>query len=214
MPTALLVEQGAIGRCLHQDGDEVIVEALGAGSWLCSTDSVGDCLGSVWSRLTLAPTTVLQLPLATFRSACDTERWLAAQVLESQARRQQTLLERIAVLRDRSPARRVAYTLLYLADVAGQPCPLGGGTRLMLSQHVIAAAADLARQTTNRELRRLHRARVVHVDRGMVCLVDRAMLADVGAGRLHVVPAPRPSACKLRNPEMTLDCAPLTLRRA
>lgn len=213
VPMVLYIEEGAIGRQLQQDQETRIVEVFGAGSWLCTTDSAGNCQGAEWSLLTLDRTAVLQMPLAAFQLACATDDRLSGQVAASRERRQQALLSRLVTLLERSATRRVARTLLYLADAMGEACPLGTGVRLTLPQHVIAATVDLARQTTNRELRRLHKSRALHIERGMVCVVDRQMLTDVAEGRLRVIPAERPAACRLRHPEMALDCAPIALRR-
>lgn len=214
VPMVLFIEEGAMGRQLRRDHEPAIVEVLGAGSWMCTSDTDDECQGAEWSLVTLAPTTVLQLPRATFRIACAGDVWLGEQALESERRRQRALLARLAVLCERSSTRRVARTLLYLADAMGESCPIGRGLRLSLPQHVIAATVDLARQTTNRELRRLHQSRVLHIERGMVCLVDRELLMEVASGGLLVRPAMRPATCKLRYPEMPLDCEPISLRRA
>jgi len=60
--------------------------------------------------------------------------------------------------------------------------------RLEVSQDLIAAFANLSRQTTNRQLRRLARAGLAGLERGAVDVRDLAALRGVAAGHR---PAPR-----------------------
>jgi CRP-like cAMP-binding protein len=210
----LFVAEGAIARCLDREGDLVIVEVHGPGSWFSNLETEDPRAKGRWTLIALAPTLVLQMSTPAFHAACCSSRAASEAALDAERRRQSALLARMACLQDRSPVRRVACTLLYLGDALGQPCDLGGGIRVALPQRLIAAAVDLARQTTNRELRRLNHSRILHVERGVVCIVDRELLLEVAAGRIRPVPAPRPAACKLLNPQMALDCAPVQLRRA
>ena len=51
------------------------------------------------------------------------------------------------------------------------------------TSELIAAFADLSRQTMNRQLRRLAAAHLVGLERGLVSVYDAAALAGVAAGR-------------------------------
>src|SRR5207302_1918871 len=55
--------------------------------------------------------------------------------------------------------------------------------RLQVSQDLIAAFANLSRQTTNRQLRRLARAGLAGLERRVVDVHDLAALRGVAAGR-------------------------------
>jgi CRP-like cAMP-binding protein len=92
-------------------------------------------------------------------------------------------LDRLAMLAQRDPLRRVAHTVLLLlerfSDASGSPSIL----RLEIGQELIAAFASLSRQTTNRQLRRLARAGVAAVQRRAVDVRDLAALRGVAGGR-------------------------------
>lgn len=83
----------------------------------------------------------------------------------------------------RDPLRRVSGALLQLAERLGSSTPSARGSRLELTQHLIAAFADLSRQTTNRQLRRLAAVQLVDLKRGLVSVWDVAALAEVATGR-------------------------------
>src|SRR5204862_4309146 len=91
----------------------------------------------------------------------------------------------------RDPLRRVANTLLLLAE---QICATGDSpvsARLEVSQDLIAAFANLSRQTTNRQLRRLARAGLAGLERRVVDVRNLAALRGVAAGRGPAPRAPR-----------------------
>lgn len=210
---ALAIQDGAIGRSYQRDGEPVIVEVLGAGLCACLTDQA-ECRGPNWSLVTLLPTSVLQLPLATLRIACMNDARLLERVHDSERKRQRALLARLLVLSEHSSPRRVAGTLLYLINVMGAPCPLGYSVCLPLPQHVLAAVGDMARQTLNRELRRLQRGGILRVERSMVCIADMELLSDVARGR--AVPRPPPDAQRPRRryPDPPLDLNAIALNEA
>src|SRR5205085_7340232 len=83
----------------------------------------------------------------------------------------------------RDPLRRVANTLLLLADRIAAAGDSPASARLQVSQDLIAAFANLSRQTTNRQLRRLARAGLAGLERRSVDVRDLAALRGVAAGR-------------------------------
>ena len=93
------------------------------------------------------------------------------------------LLDRLAMLSLRDPLRRVANSLLLLADRIASTGDSPESARLQVSQDLIAAFANLSRQTTNRQLRRLARAGLAGLERRVVDVRDLAALRGVAAGR-------------------------------
>ena len=71
---------------------------------------------------------------------------------------------------------------MLLERLGSGPDPAASG-RLKVSQQLIAAFANLSRQTTNKQLRRLARAGLVGLERGVVNVRDPVVLRDVAAGR-------------------------------
>src|SRR5439155_481826 len=95
------------------------------------------------------------------------------------------------------PTERLKRLDVYVRDgaiglrLAEQICATGdspASARLEVSQDLIAAFANLSRQTTNRQLRRLARAGLAGLERRVVDVHNLAALRGVAAGR---GPAPR-----------------------
>ncbi len=162
-----------------------IIEVFGPGSSLDPRHWEGGP-GSEWQIVALLPTATLELPIELFRQQLTERPALAVTLAAQRAYQHARSLDRIAVLRLRDPLRRVAGTLLQLVERLGSPRRSAPGSQLELTQHLIAAFADLSRQTTNRQLRRLAGARLVDLERGLVGVSDIAALAEVAAGRREV----------------------------
>jgi DNA-binding transcriptional MocR family regulator len=113
--------------------------------------------------------------------------------------------------------------LLYLLDKMGVACPLAPGHRLPLSQATVAAVTGVARQTVNRALRDLQALGLIHLEREVLCVLDRSALKAFAQGRrLKHTRAPV-GDCEFAHPAAPLLChpprfipvtlVPLTLRR-
>ncbi len=140
-------------------------------------------VGSEWQILALLATATLELPIELVRQQLSERPSLAVTLASQRAYQHGRSLDRLAVLRLRDPLRRAAGALLQLVERLGAPGRSARGSQLELTQHLIAAFADLSRQTTNRQLRRLAAAQLVELQRGLVSVWDVAALADVAAGR-------------------------------
>lgn len=138
--------------------------------------------GPRWDVVALVATETLELPIELFRQQLSERPSLALALASKRAHQHARSLDRIAVLRLRDPLRRVAGVLLELVERLGTPTASARGSQLDLTQHLIAAFADLSRQTTNRQLRRLAQARFVELERGSVSVSDITALAGVAAG--------------------------------
>ncbi|OGT92511.1 MAG: hypothetical protein A2083_01095 [Gemmatimonadetes bacterium GWC2_71_9] len=205
----VIVERGALAvRVSNRAGVWSVLEVLGRGS--CAT--VGyDEAGAGAERgavAALLPTTVLVAPLNEYLRAVSSNLKLASAAAAAKAWQHAALLRHLAILRIRRPLRRVAGTLIYLADALGEACPLAAGLQLQLTQESIACIAHLSRQTVNRELRRLRDGGQVYAARGMVCCLRADELRAVANGRVELRRSLRPPSCKFLKPRAPLDCAP------
>lgn len=206
-PVHSVVEHGclAIGCQRTRSGELYIADVLARGSCFVPRPLfLSDHCD--WMTITLTPVTVLQMPLDRYMWHLSHDAALAAAAAEAKGRQYEALLHRLAVLGLAGALPRTAGTLLYLADRMAERCPLAGGRMMPLTQHVVAGIADLTRQTANAELKRLQRARLVHLERGFVCLLQPERLREIAAGHpLRAAPAHR-TTCRYRHPEKPLDC--------
>jgi len=163
-------------------GSRSILEVFGPGSSLEPRHWEAS-VGSEWQILALLATATLELPIELVRQQLSERPSLAVTLASQRAYQHGRSLDRLAVLRLRDPLRRAAGALLQLVERLGAPGRSARGSQLELTQHLIAAFADLSRQTTNRQLRRLAAAQLVELQRGLVSVWDVAALADVAAGR-------------------------------
>lgn len=206
----IVVERGACAvQTRRRDGLTAVVQILGSGSCASLRFDEAGAAAEQCRIVALVPTTVLASPVGPYFRALRTSARLAAAAADAKARENAFLLRYLGVVWVRGPLRRLAGTLLYLMDALGERCPLAAGTRLALTQDVIASVAHLSRQTVNRELRRLLGGRYIHAARGVVCCLDPQGLRALASSRAEPVSAPRPPTCKLLPPHAALDCAPL-----
>lgn len=184
----ICVRDGALGlRLAVGRANHAILDVFGPGSLL--TPQVWHATASSDSRqaAALLRTTTLELPADAFDRQLGVRPPLALAVAAGDARQYAALLDRFAMLALRDPLRRVASGLLLLLDRIS-PGNGSASARLEMSQDLIAAFANLSRQTTNRQLRRLARAGLVGLERCVVDVRDLAALKSVALGNR---PAPR-----------------------
>ena len=179
----ICVRDGALGvRLAVGRANHAILDVFGPGALL--TPQVWRTQLSTETRhaAALLPTTTLELPAEAFDRHLTAHLPLALAVVAWDAHQYAALLDRLAMLSLRDPLRRVANTLLLLAE---RICAAGDSpvsARLEVSQDLIAAFANLSRQTTNRQLRRLARAGLAGLERRVVDVRDLAALRGVAAG--------------------------------
>lgn len=205
----VVVERGAVAvRIANRVGTYSSVEILLGGSCV----SLGHCEWGAeterWAVAALVPTVVLITRSDEYSCALSSNLALASAAARAKAQQHAALLRHLVTLRIRRPLRRVAGTLLYLADMLGESCPLGAGVQLPLTQEIIASIAHLSRQTVNRELRRLHDGGLVYAARGLVCCLTAEGLRAVATGSASARRNSRPPSCKFLRPQAPLDCAP------
>lgn len=205
----VVVERGAVAVSIaNRVATWSLVEILGGGSCVSIGHNEWGAETERWTVTALLPTTVLLAPSDEFFRALSSNAALASAAATAKAQQHAALLRHLATLRIRRPLRRVAGTLLYLAEMLGEACPLGTGLRLPLTQEIIASVAHLSRQTVNRELRRLHDGRQIHAARGVVCCLTADGLRAIANGSAGLRRSSRPSSCKFLKPQAPLDCAP------
>jgi len=185
----ICVQDGALGlRLAVGRASHALLDVFGPGALV--TPQVWHTESSAETRhaAALLPTTTLELPAEAFNRHLAAHPPLALAVVAWNAHRYAAQLDRMAMLSLRDPLRRVANTLLLLADRISATGDSPASARLQVSQDLIAAFANLSRQTTNRQLRRLARAGVAGLERRVVDVHDLDALRGIAAGR-H--PAPR-----------------------
>src|SRR2546421_2406619 len=180
----ICVRDGALGlRLVAGRASQAILDVFGPGSML--TPQVWPAESSTETRhaAALLPTTTLELSAEAFDRHLNANLPFALAVVAWDAWRYTALLDRLAMLSLRDPLRRVANSLLLLADRIASTGDSPESARLQVSQDLIAAFANLSRQTTNRQLRRLARAGLAGLERRVVDVHDLAALRGVAAGR-------------------------------
>lgn len=167
-----------------------------------------DKLPREWELISLVPTAVLALPLDYYRAQVRGDPVLAMAAARAEARQHGLLLQRVAVLQLRDPVRRVAGMLALLAEQVGSACALAGGRYITLPQRLIAAAAHLSRQVTNRALMQLRARRLIDVERSFVCVLSLDRLRAVASGTRQPIVVGPPTECRMRHPKGELNCVP------
>ncbi len=178
------VREGAIG--LHVPAGRAahaMLEVFGPG-WLLSPAVFETPLTSEARRAAaLLQTTTLELPADAFSRQLAAQPSLALALASCNAHQYASSLDRLAMFALRDPVRRVPATLLLLLGrLGGAPGP-AASARLAVSQQLIAAFANLSRQTTNKQLRRLARAGLVGLERGVVQVRNPGALRDLASGQ-------------------------------
>ena len=150
-----------------------------------ATDAILEVFGPGWL---LSPPVWQSKPTPETRHAAallpTTTLELAAAVASWNAHQYALALDHLAMLALRDPSRRVPETLLLLLERLDGATGSPAGARLDVSQQSIAAFANLSRQTTNKQLRRLARGGFVGLERGVVYVREPGRLRELAAGRV------------------------------
>jgi len=207
-----VVVDGALAiQCHGEDGRRITLEVLGHGACIPPV-GIGPPLSGRIIFSALVPSCVARVPQSSFERVLLTHPSLASAVWAKIAHQHAELLCRLAIQSERSPSRRVASAVLYLAQKLGQPCPLAAGTRVPLAQTAIAQVAGVTRQTANRALRQMQALGLIRTERSLLCILDRDGLKGFTRGRVAARVWKPADSCKLVHPDEPLTCFPL--RRA
>jgi CRP-like cAMP-binding protein len=208
----LVVVDGALAIQFHRhDGGKITLEVLGPGACILQSEG-GSSLSERMILSALVPSSVARVPQSSFERVLLKNPSLASAFGAKLAQQQAGLLSRLAAQAERSPSRRVAGALLYLAQKLGQHCPLAAGSRVPLAQAAVAQVAGVTRQTTNRALRHLQSFGLVRTERSLLCVLDPDGLEALTEGRVVARVWKPAGPCKLVHPDEPLTCYPL--RRA
>jgi CRP-like cAMP-binding protein len=207
-----IVVDGALAIQFHRhDGGDITLEVLGPGACILQSDG-GSSLSQRMILLALVPSSVARVSQSSFERVLLKHPSLVSAFSEKFAQQQAALLSRLAAQAERSPTRRVAGALLYLAQKLGQCCPLAVGSRVPLAQSAVAQVAGMTRQTTNRALRHLQSLGLIRSERSLLCVLDPDGLEALTEGRVVARVWESAGPCKLVHPDEPLTCYPL--RRA
>jgi CRP-like cAMP-binding protein len=162
----------------------------------------------------LMRTTLILVPDALVEQMLQSEPARFQALAESIAEQQTALFDLLAMQAERDTLRRVVRVLLHLDDQMGTPCPLAPGVQLLVNQATVAAIAGVSRQTANQTLRALQSARLVFVERALVCVGNRSALVAAAEGGPTVTRTRGPVTCKFRHRSLPLSCWPTWSARA
>ena len=180
----ICVRKGAVG--LHVAvgrATDAILEVFGPG-WLLSPPLWESKPTETRHAAALLPTSTLELGADAFGRYLAADPSLAAAVASWNAHQYALAIDHLAMLALRDPSRRVPETLLLLLERLDGATGSLANARLDVSQQLIAAFANLSRQTTNKQLRRLARAGFVGLERGVVYVREPARLRELAAGQV------------------------------
>lgn len=188
-------------------GEALILEVVGPRSGMLRGRSLA-LAGRPALLRALLPTTIVRLPEAEFRRLIEADGQLACSLADQLCDRAAGLRERLLARNTPDARLRVAHSLMYLLDRIDVACSLAPGQRLPLSQATIAAVAGVARQTVNRALRDLQALGLIHIERAVLCVLDRSALNTLAqGGRMKRARAPA-MGCKFAHPDEPLSCHP------
>ena len=207
-----VVIQGAVAvELLGDDGELTTLEVLVPGDCAPNWPESKPPTHQIGLRA-MVPSSVARVPLTTFARVMQSDPALASAFGSKLAQQHTELLTRLAETVQRSALRRVSAAVGYLAQKLGLGCPLASGIRIPLPQSEIANVANHTRQTTNDAMRQLQAAGLIHVERSMVCVLDRERLGAIAQGA-DLQPTWEPAkTCQFTDPDEVLTCYPL--RRA
>lgn len=209
-----VVVDGALAiQCHRHDGGDITLEVLGPGGCIPSGEG-GSFLSERLTFLALVPSSVARVPHSSFERVVLKNPSLVSAFGAKLAQQHAELLSRLAVQAERSPSRRVAGALLYLARKLGQRCPLAAGARVPLAQSAVGQVAGVTRQTANRALRHLQSLGLVRTERSLVCVLDPDSLEAFTEGRVVARVWKPAGPCKLVHPDEPLTCYPVRRARA
>ncbi|MDH5643019.1 MAG: Crp/Fnr family transcriptional regulator [Gemmatimonadota bacterium] len=184
------------------------VEVVGVGELINLNEWQQSMPGSLGNVQAIADTVLVGIDTAAWERRIEDGTAFAGLVTEVKARQYQRLLERSAAMRLEDPVRRMAAILAQLGNVAGSQCHHSAGCHVSITQDGIATIAGISRQTANRILSQFKGNRLVHVERGFLCVLDLDGLRKVYSGG-HVGEGRAVSfRCKTRNPSICLECSP------
>lgn len=156
-------------RTYNLDGKEVTLNILGAGEIFGEMAALDEVPRST-DVITLAPTTIGNLPAQDFVELIHTEPLAGIRLAQLMARRLRQVNRRLR-LRESDSTSRVADILLFLAEGQGKESP--EGTKIPnLPHRELSSLSGLARETVTRVLSKLEKKGLIQRDREVLCIPD------------------------------------------
>ncbi len=156
-------------RTYNLDGKEVTLNILGKGELFGEMAPLDEVPRST-DVITLAPTTIGNMPAQDFVQLLNTEPQAGIRLAQLMARRLRQVNRRLR-LRESDSTSRVADILLFLADGQGKRGP--NGTEIPnLPHRELSSLSGLARETVTRVLSKLEKKGLIVRDRDTLCIPD------------------------------------------
>lgn len=161
-------------------GRDVLLDLLTPGEFFGSLSTLGE---AVYADTAQAQTAVCVLGIGAeaFRSILDSSPAVALRVLDVMAGRLREAQERIRQLSAHSVERRLAYTLLKLAEKFGQLKEMGLLIQVPLSRDDLAEMAGTTTETASRVMSQFQKGGLIHSGRGWVAVTDQEGLEAAAA---------------------------------
>jgi CRP-like cAMP-binding protein len=160
-------------------GRDVLLDLLTPGEFFGSLSTLGE---AIYADTAQAQTAVCALGIGAeaFRSILDSSPAVAVRVLDVMAGRWEAH-ERIRQLSAHSVERRLAYTLLILAEKFGQPKEVGLLIQVPLSRDDLAEMAGTTTETASRVMSQFQKVGLIDSGRGWVAVTDQEGLEAAAA---------------------------------
>ncbi|WP_254565689.1 Crp/Fnr family transcriptional regulator [Oscillatoria sp. HE19RPO] len=156
-------------RTYNLDGKEVTLNILGSGEIFGEMAALDEVPRST-DVITLAPTTIGNLPAQDFVQLIHTEPLAGIRLAQLMARRLRQVNRRLR-LRESDSTSRVADIILFLAEGQGKESPQGIEIP-NLPHRELSSLSGLARETVTRVLSKLEKKGLIKRDRETLCIPD------------------------------------------
>lgn len=156
-------------RTYNLDGKEVTLNILGPGELFGEMAALDEVPRST-DVITLAPTTIGNMPAQDFVQLIHTEPLAGIRLAQLMGRRLRQVNRRLR-LRESDSTSRVADILLFLADGQGQQSEAGIEIP-NLPHRELSSLSGLARETVTRVLSKLEKRNLIKRDREVLCIPD------------------------------------------
>lgn len=156
-------------RTYNLDGKEVTLNILGKGELFGEMAALDEVPRST-DVITLAPTTIGNLPAQDFVHLIHTEPLAGIRLAQLMARRLRQVNRRLR-LRESDSTSRVADILLFLAEGQGKKSEKGVEVP-NLPHRELSSLSGLARETVTRVLSKLEKKGLIQRDRDVLCIPD------------------------------------------
>ncbi|MDC0831906.1 hypothetical protein AY599_22775 [Leptolyngbya valderiana BDU 20041] len=165
-----ILEGWAKIRTYNLDGKEVTLNILGTGELFGEMAALDEVPRST-DVITLAPTTIGNMPAQDFVHLVKTEPLAGIRLAQLMGRRLRQVNRRLR-LRESDSTSRVADILLFLAEGQGTPDETGGMEIPNLPHRELSSLSGLARETVTRVLSKLEKKGLIERDRETIGIPD------------------------------------------